>query len=184
MMRTMADGIAVGRPGDVTFEQVTALVDDMVTVDDDALSRALLHCLERTKMLVEPAGAAGVAALLENPRRFATPVVAVLSGGNVDPIVLGHVIQHGMAVAARYVELRIRVADRPGALAALLTLIGGQGANVLDVAHSRISGALPLGEVDVAVSLETRGPEHIADLEAALRAAGHRVTENEPARLP
>jgi threonine dehydratase len=183
-MRTMADGIAVGRPGDITFEQVTALVDDMVTVDDDALSRALLHCLERAKMLVEPAGAAGVAALLENPRRFATPVVVVLSGGNVDPIVLGHVIQHGMAVAARYVELRIRVADRPGALAALLTLIGGQGANVLDVAHSRISGALPLGEVDVAVSLETRGPEHIADLEAALRAAGHRVSEIDRAGRP
>jgi threonine dehydratase len=82
------------------------------------------------------------------------------------------------------VELRIRIADRPGALASLLTQIGGQGANVLDVAHSRISGALPLGEVDVAVSLETRGPEHIAELEAALRAAGHLVTENDPARLP
>ena len=162
-----------GRPGDVTFPQVTALVDEIVTVDDDALSRALLHCLERAKLLVEPAGAAAVAALLEHPRRFATPAVAVLSGGNIDPVVLGHVIRHGMAVAARHVELRIRIADRPGALAALLTLIGEQGANVLDVAHSRISGALHLGEVDVAVSLETRGPQHIADLSEALRAAGH-----------
>jgi len=178
-MRTMADGIAVGCPGDVTYRQVAALVDDLVTVDDDALARALLHCLERAKMLVEPAGAAAVAALLEEPRRFRTPVVAVLSGGNVDPVVLGHVIQHGMAVAARYLELRIRVADRPGALAALLTLIGAQGANVLDVAHSRISGALPLGEVDVAVSLETRGPEHIAAVIAALRAAGHGVQEKD-----
>jgi threonine dehydratase len=178
-MRTMADGIAVGRPGDVTFRQVAALVDDMLTVDDDALSRALLHCLERAKMLVEPSGAAGVAALLEDPGRFATPVVAVLSGGNVDPVVLGHVIRHGMAVAARYVELRIRIADRPGALAALLTLIGGHGANVLDVAHSRISGALPLGDVDVAVSLETRGPEHITEVVAALRAAGHGVVEDD-----
>ena len=105
-MRTLADGIAVGRPGDVTFPQVTALVDEIVTVDDDALSRALLHCLERAKLLVEPAGAAAVAALLEHPRRFPTPAVAVLSGGNVDPLVLGHVIRHGMAVAARYVELR------------------------------------------------------------------------------
>ena len=84
-MRTLADGIAVGRPGDVTFPQVTALVDEIVTVDDDALSRALLYCLERAKLLVEPAGAAAVAALLEHPRRFPTPVVAVLSGGNVDP---------------------------------------------------------------------------------------------------
>jgi threonine dehydratase len=178
-MRTMADGIAVGCPGDVTFQQVTALVEEIVTVEDDALSRALLHCLERAKLLVEPAGAAGVAALLEHPRRFATPVVAVLSGGNVDPIVLGHVIQHGMAVAARYVELRIRIADHPGALAALLTLIGEQGANVLDIAHSRISGALPLGEVDVAVSLETRGAQHIDDLVGALWAAGHHVIAND-----
>jgi len=173
VMRTLADGIAVGRPGDVTFPQVTALVDEILTVDDDALSRALLHCLERAKLIVEPAGAAAVAALLEPPRRFATPVVAVLSGGNIDPMVLGHMIRHGMVVAARHVELRLRIADRPGVLAALLTLIGEQGANVLDVAHSRISGALHLGEVDVAVSLETRGHQHIADLSEALRAAGH-----------
>ena len=79
-MRTLADGIAVGRPGDVTFRQVTALVEEIVTVDDDALSRALLYCLERAKLLVEPAGAAAVAALLEHPRRFPTPAVAVLSG--------------------------------------------------------------------------------------------------------
>jgi threonine dehydratase len=172
-MRTMADGIAVGCPGDITFRQVAATVDEIVTVDDDALSRALLHCLERAKLIVEPAGAAAVAALLEHPRRFATPAVAVLSGGNIDPMVLGHMIRHGMAVAARHVELRLRIADRPGVLGALLTLIGEQGANVLDVAHSRISGALHLGEVDVAVSLETRGHQHIADLSEALRAAGH-----------
>jgi threonine dehydratase len=183
-MRTLADGIAVGRPGDVTFAQAAPLIGEIVTVDDDALSRALLYCLERAKLLVEPAGAAAVAALLENPRRFATPVVAILSGGNVDPMVLSHVIRHGMAVASRYVELRIRMADRPGALAALLALIGGQGANVLDVAHSRISGALHLGEVDVAVSLETRGPEHIADLLEALRAAGHGLIDPRHVLVP
>ena len=179
-MRTVADGIAVGRPGDVTFPQVEALVDDMLTVDDDALARALLHCLERAKLLVEAAGAAGVAALLEHPRRFATPAVAVLSGGNIDPMVLEHVIRHGMAAGSRYVALDIRISDRPGALAALLTLIGEQGANVLDVAHSRISEALPLDEVDVAVSLETRGPQHSAALVGALWAAGHRVVEKAP----
>jgi threonine dehydratase len=179
-MRTVADGIAVGCPGEVTFPQVRALVDEMVTVDDDALARALLHCLERAKLLVEPAGAAGVAALLEHPRRFATPAVAVLSGGNIDPMVLEHVIRHGMAAGSRYVALDIRISDRPGALAALLTLIGEQGANVLDVAHSRISEALPLDEVDVAVSLETRGPQHSAELVGALRAAGHRVFEKAP----
>ncbi|MHA6796652.1 threonine ammonia-lyase [Pseudonocardia bannensis] len=174
-MRTIADGIAVGRPGDVTYPQVEALVDEFVTVGEDALSRALLHCLERAKLLVEPAGAAGVAALLEQPDRFGTPAVAVLSGGNVDPLVLLHVIQHGMAAASRYLSLRVRVGDRPGALAELLALIGSLGANVLDIEHSRISGALPLGDVDVALSMETRGPEHCAELVEALRAAGHAV---------
>ena len=176
-MRTIADGIAVGRPGDLTFPQVATLVDEIVTVDDDALARALLHCLERAKMLVEPAGAAAVAALLEHPGRFDTPVVAVLSGGNVDPLVLGQVIRHGLAAASRYLSLRVRVDDRPGALAALLTLIGDHGANVIDVAHSRLSGALPLGEVDIDLALETRGADHCDQLVAALRTAGHAVFE-------
>jgi threonine dehydratase len=176
-MRTVADGIAVGRPGDITYPQVAALVDDMLTVDEDALSRALLHCLERAKLLVEPAGAAAVAALLEHPGRFETPAVAVLSGGNVDPLVLLHVIQHGMASAARYLSLSVRVGDRPGALAELLALVGSLGANVLDVEHSRISGTLPLGDVEVALALETRGPEHCGVLVDALHAAGHAVTD-------
>jgi len=172
-MRTIADGIAVGRPGEVTFPQVTALVDEIVTVGEDALSRALLLCLERGKMLVEPAGAAAVAALMEHPDRFATPAVAVLSGGNIDPLVLLHVIQHGMAAAARYLQLQVRIGDRPGALAEMLALVGARGANVVDVAHSRITGALPLGDVEVALVLETRGPEHCVELVEALRSAGH-----------
>jgi threonine dehydratase len=176
-MRTIADGIAVGQPGKVTFPQVASLVDEIMTVDDDALSRALLHCLERAKLLVEPAGAAAVAALLEHPRRFATPAVAVLSGGNVDPLVLLHVIQHGMASAARYLSLRVRVGDRPGALAELLAHVGSLGANVLDVEHSRISGTLPLGEVEVALALETRGPDHCTELVKALRGTGQNVVE-------
>jgi threonine dehydratase len=176
-MRTIADGIAVGRPGDVTFAQVAALVDDIMTVEEDALSRALLHCLERAKLVVEPAGAAGVAALMEHPHRFATPAVAVLSGGNIDPLVLLHVIQHGMAAAARYLMLRVRLGDAPGALAALLTLVGERGGNVLDVSHTRTSVALPLGEVDVHLSIETRGPQHCAELVNAIQAAGHTVVD-------
>jgi threonine dehydratase len=176
-MRTIADGIAVGRPGDVTFAQVAALVDDIMTVEEDALSRALLHCLERAKLVVEPAGAAGVAALMEYPHRFATPAVAVLSGGNIDPLVLLHVIQHGMAAAARYLMLRVRLGDAPGALAALLTLVGERGGNVLDVSHTRTSVALPLGEVDVHLSMETRGPQHCAELVKAIQAAGHTVVD-------
>jgi threonine dehydratase len=175
-LTTIADGIAVGRPGDTTFAQVSALVDDIVTVDDDALSRALLLCLERHKMLVEPAGAAAVAALMEHPDRFATPAVAVLSGGNIDPLVLLHLIQHGMAAASRYLSLRVRVGDRPGALAQLLVLIGSLGANVMDVAHSRITEG-PLGEAEVAVAVETRGREHCAEIVAELREAGHAVLD-------
>jgi threonine dehydratase len=176
-MRTIADGIAVGRPGDVTFTQVAALVDDVLTVGEDALSRALLHCLERAKLVVEPAGVAGVAALMEQPDRFATPVVAVLSGGNIDPLVLLHVIQHGMAAAARYLTLGVRLGDAPGALAGLLTLVAEHGGNVLDVAHTRTSVALGLGEVDVHLSMETRGPQHCAELVAAIQAAGHAVVD-------
>ncbi|MHA6780353.1 threonine ammonia-lyase [Pseudonocardia saturnea] len=172
-MRTIADGIAVGRPGDVTYPQVTALVDDILTVDEDALARALLLCLERAKMLVEPAGVAGVAALMEHPDRFDTPVVAVLSGGNVDPLVLLHVIQHGMTAAARYLSLRVRMPDRPGALAGILAVMATHGANVLDVAHTRIAGTLALGDVEVSLTLETRGPEHCTELVGVLRAAGH-----------
>lgn len=174
-MRTMADGIAVGRPGDVTFPQVAGLIDEMVTVGEDALSGALVHCLERAKMVVEPAGAAPVAALLERPDRFAGPVVAVLSGGNVDPLVLLQVIRHGLVGSARYLTLHVQIQDRPGALAELLARVGSLGANVTDVAHSRISGALAVGEVDVELSLETRGAEHRDAIVAGLREAGHAV---------
>ncbi len=175
-MRTIADGIAVGRPGDVTFPQVAGLIDEMLTVDEDMIARALVHCLERAKLVAEPAGAAAVAALLEHPGRFEGPVVAVLSGGNVDPLVLLQVIRHGLVASSRYLALQVRVQDRPGALAELLTQVGTLGANVTDVAHSRIAGALPVGDVDVELSLETRGPDHRDRIVDGLRAAGHTVT--------
>ena len=171
-MATMADGIAVGCPGDVTFEVFRDVVDEVVTVSEDALSRALLLCLERAKMVVEPAGVAAVAAVLEEPRRFEPPVVAVLSGGNVDPVLLLRVIQHGMIAAGRYLSFRVRIGDRPGELARLLRLLAELGANVLDVEHSRTGPKLHLGEVEVALSVETRGPDHCEGLLAALRQAG------------
>ncbi len=175
-MATMADGIAVGCPGDVTFSHVQAVVDEVVTVSEEALSRALLLCLERAKMVVEPAGVAAVAALLEEPRRFEPPVVAVLSGGNVDPVLLLRVIQHGMISAGRYLSFRVRIADRPGELARLLGLLAELGANVLDVEHSRTGSKLHLGEVEVALSVETRGESHCDELLTALRAAGHTLS--------
>src|SRR6478735_4189309 len=106
-MSTMADGIAVGRPGDITFAAVRDHVDEILTVSEDAMARAVLATLERAKMLVEPAGAAAVAALLDNPTGFQTPAVAVLSGGNIDPLLLSKVIRHGMAAAGRYLNMRV-----------------------------------------------------------------------------
>ncbi|MGH3980666.1 MAG: threonine ammonia-lyase [Pseudonocardiaceae bacterium] len=174
-MHTMADGIAVGEPGPVTYAHVAELVDEVVTVSEESLSRALLLCLERAKLVVEPAGVAAVAAALDAPGRFPGPVVAVLSGGNVDPLLLMHVIQHGLAAAGRFLALRITVPDRPGELAAMLVRVGELGANVVDVAHSRIGGGLALGDVEVALSLETRGPQHCGQLVADLGSVGYRV---------
>ncbi|AWI33112.1 threonine ammonia-lyase [Streptomyces sp. ICN441] len=172
---TMADGIKVGRPGDVPYALVEELVDEVRTVSEDELSSALLLCLERAKLVVEPAGASPVAALLSDPRAYQGPVVAVLSGGNVDPLLMQRVLRHGMAAAGRYLSLRLRLPDRPGALATLLGVLSVADANVLDVGHVRTDPRLGLTEVEVELHLETKGPEHCAEVGAALREAGYQV---------
>ena len=174
-MQTMADGIAVGRPGPVSYAHVAAKVDDVLTVSEESLSRAVLQCLERRKLVVEPAGAAAVAALLQYPGEFAAPVVAVVSGGNVDPLLLLQIIQHGMTAGGRYLALRLRVPDRPGSLVSVLSRVRDLGANVIDVEHSRILGALALGEVEIALNLETRGPAHCEEVRAELQRAGFTI---------
>jgi len=171
-MRTMADGIAVGRPGDVPFALVRDLVDEVVTVGDETLSQALLLCLERAKLVIEPAGAAAVGALLDAPAAFAPPVVAVLSGGNIDPLLLNKVIRHGLVAAGRFLSLRVTVPDAPGSLARLLDALAGTGANVLEVEHLRTRADLTLEEVEIALQVETRGPGHGAAVVAALRSSG------------
>ena len=176
-MKTMADGIAVGLPGDVTFAAVREYVDDVVTVSEESMSRALLALVERAKMVVEPAGAAAVAALLDDPTAYATPAVAVLSGGNIDPLLLGKVIRHGMAAAGRYLGLHVNIPDVPGGLAGLLAEVGTAGANVLEVVHERISPSLDLDRVEVHLQLETRGAEHTERLLAHLRECGYRIHE-------
>ncbi|MYV54947.1 threonine ammonia-lyase [Streptomyces sp. SID3212] len=173
--QTMADGIKVGRPGDLTFPLVQELVDEIRTVSEDELSSALLLCLERAKMVVEPAGASPVAALLSAPEAFRGPVVAVLSGGNVDPLLMQRILRHGMAAAGRYLSLRLRVTDRPGALATMLGVLSVADANVLDVSHVRTDPKLGLTEADVEVHLETKGPAHCAAVAQALRAAGYTI---------
>ena len=170
---TMADGIAVARPGDLTFGIVSAMVDQVVTVSEETLSRALLLCLERAKQVVEPAGAAGVAALLEHPRAFEPPVVAVLSGGNIDPLLLAKVLRHGLAAAGRYLAFRCRLPDRPGALANLLRDLAELGANVLDVVHERVTPRLRLDEVEVMLQVETRGPGHCDEVIRELKSGGY-----------
>jgi threonine dehydratase len=175
-MSTIADGIAVGCPGDITFRHVRDLVDRVITVDEDALSRALLLCLERAKLVVEPAGAAAVAALMEEATTFEPPVVAVVSGGNIDPVLLSKVIRHGMIAAGRYLSLRVRIPDRPGGLAALLGVLASSGANVLDVEHQRTGRGLHLDEVEVDLQLETRGRDHGEHVVEQLQAASYVVT--------
>jgi threonine dehydratase len=172
---TMADGIAVARPGELAFEVLSALADRIVTVSEESLSRALLLCLERAKQVVEPAGAAAVAALLEHPRAVEPPVVAVLSGGNIDPLLLSKVLRHGLAAAGRYLTFRCRLPDRPGVLATLLGEVAGLGANVLDVVHERVTPGLHVDEVEVLLQVETRGPAHCDSLIAAMRASGYKL---------
>jgi len=170
---TMADGIAVPTPGDLALTVLAACASRVVTVTEESLSRALLLCLERSKQVVEPAGAAGVAALLEHPRSFEPPVVAVLSGGNIDPLLLAKVLRHGLAAAGRYLAFRCRLPDRPGALATLLSEVAGLGANVLDVVHERVTPGLRVDEVEVMLQVETRGTGHCDNLIGQLRQSGY-----------
>jgi threonine dehydratase len=175
-MTTMADGIAVASPGVLTLAHCAELVDEVRTVTEEDLSRALLFCLERAKLVVEPAGVAAVAAVLADPSAFPPPVVAIISGGNIDPVLLLKVVQHGMAAAGRYLSLRLRVPDRPGSLAAVLAELAAVGANVLEVEHERTDTQLHIGEVEIFVVLETRGPDHATEVVSALERAGFAVT--------
>jgi threonine dehydratase len=171
-MRTMADGIAIARPGDVPFGLLADAGAQVVTVGEEDLSTALLLVAERAKLLVEPSGAAGVAALMAG-LEVATPAVVVLSGGNIDPLLLLRVVRHGLSAAGRYQLLRVRVPDTPGHLAALLTEIAAAGGNVVHVEHDRTAPDLAVHDVEIAVQLETRGPEHAAQLVEQLTGHGY-----------
>jgi len=177
-MSTLADGIAVGEPTALTYSHVSELVGDMVTVSEDQLSRAMLLCLERAKLVVEPAGVAAVAAIMAAPQKFRPPVVAVLSGGNIDPLVLLHVTQHGLVAAGRFLSLRIEISDRPGSLARLLALVGELGASVVDVEQSRLGSTLALGDVEVDLRLECRGSQHRDEVLQRLAEESYRVIDH------
>jgi len=174
-MLTMADGIAVGCPGHVPFQAIQSSVDEITTVSEESLSKALLALIERAKVVVEPAGAAAVAALMDAPEEFEGPIVVVLSGGNIDPLLLMRVIRHGMAAQGRYLAIRCRIPDKPGGLARLLAVLSEAEANVLDVVHERTAESLPLDQVEVVLQMEMRGHPHSEAVLAHLREGGYSV---------
>lgn len=168
---TMADGIAIGRPGVLPI-QLTAGLVDVATVSEEQIADAMLQTLERAKLLAEPAGVVGIAAVLADPEGYPPPVAVVLSGGNVDPLLLNRIIQHGLATAGRYVAITVRLPDRPGSLARLLDHVAETQVNVLNVSHLRSDPRLAVGEVEIVVLLETRGPQHREQAVAHLRGSG------------
>ena len=176
-MATMADGIAVGRPGDVPFALIQQNVDEIWTVSEEQISRAVLLLLERAKLVVEPAGAVATAAVMAHPDQIEAPVAVVLSGGNVDSLVLLRIIRHGLAAAGRYLTLAVRMSDRPGSLAGLLDAMQEMRANVVDIEHNRVDAGLSVDEVDIIVHVETRGPDHCEALLSGLRAQGYRLLD-------
>jgi threonine dehydratase len=176
-MATMADGIAVGCPGEVPYAIISELVDSIETVSEETLSRAVLFLLERAKLLVEPAGAAAVARLLEaGMDAYEGPVVAVLSGGNIDPLLLLRIIRHGLASAGRYLQFRVQVPDSPGSLAGLLADLADADANVLEIEHVRTGATLQVHEVEIAVQLEAKGSTHCDEILRTLRDKGYSVS--------
>ena len=174
-LSTMADGIAVRSPAVRTLAHVRAYVQDLVTVTEEEISQALLLLLERVKAVVEPAGAAALAAILSGKVPGNGPVVAVLSGGNVDPLLLIKVIDHGLSAAGRYVVLRVVLDDRPGALAGLTTEVARLGLNVLSVEHHRSGLDLDMEQVEVRLTLETRNTIHSDEVVDDLRGLGYKV---------
>ncbi|MDJ0322938.1 threonine ammonia-lyase [Cryobacterium sp. PH31-AA6] len=170
---TIADGIAVAKPGLLNFQIVRDMVDEIVTVTEDDTARALLVLLERAKLVVEPAGAVAVAAILAGKITASGPTVAILSGGNIDPLLMQRVISHGLAASGRYLTLRIMLPDRPGQLARISELLAEAHANVIEVLHTRHGVGLQISEVELNVSVETRGPEHRQHVVDVLRSAGY-----------
>ncbi|WP_083527614.1 threonine ammonia-lyase [Curtobacterium ammoniigenes] len=171
---TIADGIAVARPGELNFPIVRDLVDEIVTVADDDVARAILLLLERGKLVVEAAGAVGVAAIMTGAIRDTGRTVVLLSGGNIDPLMLERVITRGLVAASRYVGIRIMLPDRPGQLARVSQVISDAGANVVEVLHTRHGQNLQISEVALDLSIEARGPEHSEEVVRRLHEAGFR----------
>jgi threonine dehydratase len=170
---TLADGIAVKKPGELTMSILDRVLDDMVAVTDEEISQAIVLLLERTKLVVEGAGAVGVAAMLSGKIEGGGTIVPVLSGGNIDATLLIQVMRHGLAGAGRYLVLKTRVPDRPGELAKLLTLLGQARVNVVEVEHQRETADLPVGDTGVELTLLTRDSAHCDEILANIARWGY-----------
>ena len=170
---TIAEGIAVGSPGALTRAVIAQRVDDMVLVDEGDIEQALVMLLEVEKTLVEGAGAAGLAALLKYPQRFAGRRIGlVLCGGNIDPLLLASIIERGMVRAGRLTRIRVSARDVPGSLAHITTVVAQAGANIDEVHHQRAFTMLSAQNVEVELVVQTRGHTHVADVLEALRSSG------------
>jgi threonine dehydratase len=170
---TIADGIAVKSPGELTMSILDRVLDDMIPVTDEEISQAIVLLLERTKLVVEGAGAVGVAALLSGKVGGTGCVVPVLSGGNIDATLLISVMRHGLAIAGRYLVVRSRVPDRPGELAKLLVLLAEERVNVVEVEHQRETAGLPVGYTGVELTLVTRDSAHCNEILATMQGLGY-----------
>ncbi len=170
---TLAEGIAVKQPGDLTVQIVKKLVDDVVLVSEGDIEQAIVMLLEIEKTVVEGAGATGLAAMMRHRERFAGRKVGlILCGGNIDPMVLADIIERGMVRAGRLARIRVHTRDVPGELARAATLIGQVGANIEEVEHQRAFTTLPVQNAELEFVLQTRGPEHIDEVLRTLQAAG------------
>jgi threonine dehydratase len=170
--RTIADGIMVNQPGKIPFDLIKKNIDKVVTVSDDEIAKAIVLLLERAKMVVEPAGAATVAALMSGAIKPKGKTVVVLSGGNIDPLLLQKVISHGLMAAERYTDVSVMLPDRPGQLVKTAAAIAAVGGNVVEVLHTRNGKDLDISEVELKLSIETSGHEHRELVFKALKDAG------------
>lgn len=169
---TIADGIAVSKPGKIPFPIVRDYVDRVITVSEDEMAKAMLTIFEKAKLVVEPAGVVGVAALLAHRVKVKGPTVIVLSGGNIDPLLMQKVIGHGLAASERYTTISVMLPDRPGQLVKIATAIAASGGNVVEVLHTRHGKGWEIGDVEIQLSIETRGHAHRQLVLKALEAEG------------
>jgi len=172
--RSLADGIVIKQVGALTFPVIEALVDEIVTVEEEEIAHAIVGLMEKSKLVVEGAGAVGLAALLYGQPGVASgKTVVVLSGGNIDVQTISRVVERGMLAEGRFLMVRIELDDSPGALARLAALVAELGANIFHVSHDRRNTGVPLGQAEVHLELETKGPEHIEEILTGLREAGY-----------